>query len=109
MGIRVVSLRAGAPLEHQRDPEETLVYGDRRGLFGNPHFMEDESDAERERVIALFKADLDADLEREGVLSRGIERLARRVRNGEQIALGCWCKPKACHLDHVLDRVKELL
>lgn len=96
-------------MEHQRDPEETMVYGDRGSVLGNGHRMQEDTDAERTRVIELFRAELDADWERHGARRKEIEKLAKRVRNGEQIALGCWCKPKACHLDLVLAKMKELL
>lgn len=110
MGIRVVNLRSGALTEYQRDPEETLVYGDRRSLvLGNPYPMRDRTEAERQRVIGLFRQRLDADWEVNGPIYRQAVALAQRVRSGEQLALGCWCAPKACHLDHVLAKVQELL
>ena len=72
-----------------RDALEIGVVGSK---WGNPFVMRDDTDAERERVIAAYRAwivdqpDLMASLE---------ELRGKR--------LGCWCAPKPCHGDVLVE------
>ena len=72
-----------------RDVPEMGIVGSK---WGNPFVMSDGSDTERERVIAAYRAwivdqpDLMASLE---------ELRGQR--------LGCWCAPKPCHGDVLVE------
>lgn len=56
--------------------------------WGNPFVMTDESDAERERVIAAY---------REWVVTQPALMSSLDELRGRR--LGCWCAPKHCHGD----------
>lgn len=64
-----------------------------RGRWGNPFAMQDQSEAERLRVVsefALYVRDMDR-AERERLLAPIREHLAAGG------VLACWCAPKLCH------------
>lgn len=110
MSIRVFSLRPDQR-EFGPEPGESVVRVDRDNpALGNPHLLHNQNDpAERERVIAAYVADSEADWAAHGPRRHAIEDLARRVAGGESIALACWCKPRACHGDWIAKRVLDLV
>ena len=80
----------------KRNSYDVLI--DRRGPFGNKWEMKNKSDEERNRVIEehkkwfLAKMDDYNDNFRYLVLAR----LSGKI-------LGCWCKPKPCHGDTIVE------
>ena len=67
--------------------EEWDVLGDRRSPYGNPFKV--GKDGTREEVLAKFH---------HYYYNRPALRLRAHLRlKGKRV--GCWCKPKACHLD----------
>jgi hypothetical protein len=71
-----------------KEPYDILI--DRSTIFGNPY--EIGVDGTRSEVIAKFKKYFDSNVE----LQIESEKLRGK-------ALGCWCKPKACHGDVIVD------
>lgn len=106
--IRVFSLRADQR-DNGPEPGESVVRVDRASpVLGNPHVLANQNDPEaRERVIARYIADSEADWQAHGPRRQAIETLAARVASGERIALACWCKPRACHGDWIVQKVLE--
>ena len=93
-------------------PGEIVLDGDRgmHNIFRNDHVLYDHSDNEgRARVIALHKIDFDNDWNSHGPMYHEVHRLANLIMGGKKIALRCWCKPKPCHLDHVVDKINEVV
>jgi hypothetical protein len=90
---------------------ESVVHFDRKNpVLGNPHVLHDPNDDdERERVIATYKKDLEADWEQKGPKYHALVALANRVISGEHLAGSCWCAPKPCHGDLIIERVKEIV
>lgn len=106
--IRVVSKRKGGDAAIAGEVE---VDGDRNNpALGNPFHLDDWKDeAARMRVLRMHQQEiLEPDILYGGPVYREMERLAFRVRNGERIALSCWCKPLPCHLDPIVDGVMAL-
>lgn len=99
-GVDIVSRRAGG---RAAAAGWSVVDVDRSNpVLGNRHVLRDHRDAnERARVIAAYKADLDADMARNGPMARAVADLAARVREGEKLALRCWCAPRPCHAEHI--------
>ncbi len=60
--------------------------------WGNPFVMADDSDAERERVIQAY---------REWVVAQPALMSSLEELRGQR--LGCWCAPKACHGDVLVE------
>lgn len=81
-GPRVANLRRREPFD---------VYVGRPSVWGNP-FREGRHGA-RSEVIARFRAWL---LDQPDLVER-----ARRELRGK--VLGCWCSPKPCHADVLLE------
>jgi len=65
-----------------------VEYGIERSKWGNPFAMDNDSDAERARAINAYREWLVAQPE----LMQSLEELRGK-------RLGCWCAPKACHGD----------
>lgn len=106
--IRVVSKRKGGEAATAGEVE---VDGDRNNpVLGNPFHLENWKDeASRMRVLRMHHREiLEMDILFGGPIYKEMERLAARVRNGERIALACWCKPLPCHLDPVADGVMAM-
>jgi len=64
-------------------------------IWGNPFII--GRDGDRDEVIAKYKGWL-----------LGIPELLERLPELEGKVLGCWCKPKACHGDFLVELVKGL-
>ncbi|MGI9585266.1 MAG: DUF4326 domain-containing protein, partial [Acidimicrobiia bacterium] len=60
--------------------------------WGNPFVMRDESDAEREQAIAAYRNWII----RQPELMASLEDLRDK-------RLGCWCAPKPCHGDVLVE------
>ena len=78
-------------------------------ILGNSHRMEDDSNKERSRVIELYRQDLDKDFLNKGMKYNAIVEIVNRIMNGEKLAGACWCKPKACHGDLILEKINLIL
>ena len=72
------------------------VMGDRSSFAGNPFVL--GRDGDRAEVLRKYEAWLDRHPEL-------VER-ARREFAGKRV--GCWCKPKDCHLDILVARMEAL-
>jgi hypothetical protein len=82
------------------------VYVGRPSVLGNPFSMSDES--EREGVVQSFRSYLREQWALKGPVRAELEELAERVRDGECIALQCWCAPKACHGDVIKEAINGI-
>ena len=104
--IRIVSKRKGGI---GAAPGETVIDVDRANpVLGNKHVLKNHNNAiERARIIAAYDADFKRDMAEHGPMSRACEDLARRLLNGEQLALSCWCAPRQCHAEIIRDNVFE--
>lgn len=106
--IRVVSKRNGGT---RPAPGETVIDGDRKHpVFGNRHYLNDwKNPAERERVIAKhLQEDFEPDVLASGPIYQAMQALATRLRQGENLAIACWCAPLKCHCDHIVDGTRKL-
>lgn len=93
MTITVISKRVPADL-----PEGTLiVYVGRPSPLGNPFHT--PRDGTREEVIAKFSEWLKAEVEKPDSPARAELIRIFRLAKHHDIALQCWCAPKACHGD----------
>lgn len=77
------------------------VYGGRAGkghdgYFGNPFRLQRESD--REKVLALYRRFFDERIKRDPEFKRRCLALYKK-------RVGCFCTPKACHLDVIAEWV----
>ena len=66
-------------------------------------------DGNREEVIKKYKKWVWKKYNEGGKVRREIDRLVEKVINGEDVVLGCWCKPKKCHGDVLRDLIDFLV
>lgn len=100
MSIRVVSQRKGGTAIRKN---EVPIDISRTSILGNPFPLEKESD--RNNVIELYRLYLHEQRRGNTEVWKAIKEIARMARNGENIALVCWCSPKACHGDVIVNAV----
>lgn len=72
---------------------------DRQSRWGNQHHMKNESVAERNRVCDENKKDLWRKIRNGSITLDELDALYGKV-------LGCWCKPKRCHGDDLVEAVE---
>jgi hypothetical protein len=109
--VRVVNYRLDMAPDSQPEEDESVVVVDRRNpTLGNKHILFRKGDLrERERALAAFSRDLEADFQRKGAMYLAVYDLAERVLAGEKITLQCACKPSPCHGDVIAKKVNELV
>lgn len=74
------------------------IYCGRPSKYGNPFWMKDES--MREQVIKDFK---------EKTLNKlDLTELLKLLKE-DNLYLGCFCAPKACHCDVIKEKLEQLL
>ena len=71
---------------------DVTEHGIRGSKWGNPFIMADESDGERERVIDAYRDWIASQPE----LMASLEELRGK-------RLGCWCAPRRCHGDVLVE------
>lgn len=96
MTTRVVNVQRGEEYDVYigREVQEWGLAGSK---WGNPFVLQDESDEERARVIAAYRAWI---TEGEG------QHLLADLHELRGKRLACWCAPKDCH-GHVLAEMVE--
>ena len=83
----------------------------RKSPMGNPEYMRNGSDEEREHVIEFFDNHL------EEVLASNIDspmkiefyRILNLVKAGHDVQLQCFCAPKKCHGDIIKIKLEYAL
>ena len=107
--VRLGNKSAGAPGKPK--PGEVAVDIDRRNrILGNPFVLHDPNDkAARADVIERFRSKYQADLACDGPMAKATQVLAERVKNGERIVCMCWCWPKPCHGNLIINEIKRQL
>ncbi|RMB08310.1 uncharacterized protein DUF4326 [Haloplanus aerogenes] len=98
-GRRIVHEPSGTELVSGRRFEPTK-WIDRRSQFGNPFTLtEDGGDVDsRERAIALYKGWFRGQLAENSDFAHAVHDLY-----GER--LGCWCLPRKCHGEVILEHL----
>ncbi len=82
---------------------EQIIYIGRPSVLGNPFAMSKESD--REDVISKYRDWLRARYAEHGDVYKELQRLAMLERDGKPLALQCWCAPRACHGDVIIEAI----
>lgn len=107
-GIRLGNKRKGSMAAPVKG--ETVIHIDRGNPLGNRHYLKDvNDDVERDKVIELFRQDYKKDWLRSGPMSKATIEIAQKVKEGQDVILMCWCHPKNCHGNEIIENVKRLL
>jgi hypothetical protein len=91
---------------HCKSGEPFDVYIGRGSPFGNPYSHKSGTQAQyvvanRVEAIACYERYFLDRLEKDAQFKRQVHALKGKV-------LACWCKPKACHGDVIIDYLKEV-
>jgi hypothetical protein len=84
----------------------TVLYIGRPSVLGNRFKMYDER--ERKWVVNQYRDWLRNEWLLQTSVRRELEALAERVRDGECIALQCFCAPLACHGDVIKEAIEGI-
>lgn len=87
--------------------DERVINVGRPSVLGNPYRMFNET--QRATVIHQFRLVLNKSRIDRGSMWLEVERIAMLVRGGENVALCCWCAPKACHGDVIKQAIEQIL
>jgi len=109
--IRLGNLRASVPKSRKPKEGDTVVRFDRvNPILGNKHILYDAGNSEeRAKVIALYKIDLNKDIQLKGPMFKAIEKLADKIIDGENIIGMCWCTPLPCHGSLIIEEVLKIV
>jgi len=107
--VRLGNKRQNSALKPR--PGETVIDIDRTNpILGNPFILKDHrNDAQRAEVISRYEDKFRADISRHGPMAQATEKLAERVKRGENLILMCWCAPRPCHGHSLMKRIAELV
>lgn len=104
MSIRIVNLRGYKLME-----DEILIKVDRSSVLGNVYKMRGNSNTERNRVCDEYKSYFMNKVKEKGKFRNEVIRIYRLVRDGNDVALGCWCAPKRCHAEVIKEFIESYL
>lgn len=105
--IRLINKRKGGDLP---ESDELIIDVDRSNpILGNPYVLTNPNDSlERTRVIKQFQHDFDVDCANNGPMLLECQRIAGLLTSGKRVVLRCWCSPKPCHGDIIMQKVREV-
>lgn len=90
-------------------PGEVVINICRPSVLGNPYKVQSPLMLALMDCIAQFRAHLESDLLTGGPMSNEIDRIVKLLLDGQDVILMCWCAPKACHGDVIIEAVNRLV
>lgn len=103
MPIRVVNTAKERPTEYIG----RAWAGKPASPLGNPFKLKGEES--RGAVIQSYRQWLWMKWAENGPEKEELLRIARRVKAGEEVTLGCWCHPHPCHGDVVANAINWII
>lgn len=86
-------------------PNEVLIKIDRTSVLGNPFYMADES--KRDMVCEKYKAYFVKKLaDKDQVFIRALRDIYDTMKDHD-VVLGCWCAPKRCHGETIINFINQ--
>jgi Domain of unknown function (DUF4326) len=105
--IRTGNRRDDAPEGVKPELDEMPYSIDRGSPLGNPYRI--TASMTRNQAIAYFRQDLERDIREKGPMYHQLRFIAERLREGHDIILMCWCAPRRCHGDAIIEQVNRLV
>lgn len=91
--IRLVNMKYYAAM-----PGERLFRIDRQSPIGNPFFMRNQGDFERDRVCDEYESHFSTRVSKGDTdFMKYLNTMLDVLKKGQRVALGCWCVPLRCH------------
>lgn len=85
-------------------------------ILGNPytHLPKETTIAlyqcnSREEAISKYADYFDTMYGHNIEFTKAIDEIYEKYKNGEEVFLGCWCKPKSCHGDIIKQKLEQRL
>lgn len=97
--ITIVNKRVSYKIKGQ------AIYIGRPSILGNPFTVMDYGHG---NAITVFRKWLWKQMQSDTEQLRELKRLAELHKNGHDLTLVCWCKPKPCHGDVVKSAIEYL-
>ena len=99
--------------EHYGD---NVFYCGRGSVLGNPysHIQDKKTKAlyivkTREEAIEKYGHYFDVMCESNLAFKKVVDDIYERYKNGEDVYLGCYCHPRACHCDLIVEKLRKRL
>jgi hypothetical protein len=99
MNIRIVNLRTYTHIEG-----EILIKVDRSTVVGNPFYMRTQTKSERDIVCDKYDVYFKEKMRNDPLFMAFVNHIVELGRT-KDIALGCWCFPKRCHAETILEYI----
>jgi len=87
--------------------DEIVVRVDRETILGNPYHMRVPIDIERNRVCDLYEKYFYEQMEKNYRFRNEVFRIFKLLKT-HNVALACWCVPKRCHAETILNYIKNI-
>lgn len=85
-------------------------------ILGNPytHLPKETTIAlyqcnSREEAVSKYADYFDTMYGHNIEFTKAIDEIYEKYKNGEEVFLGCWCKPKSCHGDIIKQKLEQRL
>ena len=95
---------------------DNTFYCGRGSILGNPytHIKDRETKAKfvvrnREEAIEKYAHYFDVMCGSNSEFTNAVDRIYKKYKAGEDVYLGCYCKPQSCHCDVIVDRLRRRL
>jgi len=95
--IRLVNIK-----HYKRTRDEKLIRIDRKSTVGNPFYIRNESD--RDKVCDDYEKYFNQQIIINPKFKNFLEYIVKESES-QNIALGCWCSPKRCHGQTILNYI----
>jgi len=105
--IRLGNKRWGSPLKPVAG--DVIINIDRPNVLGNYHPPESPLQCHVEESVNTYRKTLNEDLINGGPVAREIDRIVQLIKQGQNVILMCWCAPKLCHGDPIVEHIKACL
>lgn len=99
MSIEIINLR------NEKPSKIYDVRVDRQSIFGNPFKMSKES--KRDEVCDKYKIYFYEELKKKGQLYFFLQSLIKLYLTHGKLRLFCWCAPKRCHTETIVEFIME--
>jgi len=109
-GIHVYNITSE---EHYGD---NVFYCGRGSVLGNPYTFEHDKSTKalyvvktREEAIEKYSHYFDVMCDSNLRFKKVVNEIYEKYKNGEDVYLGCYCHPRSCHCDVIVDKLRKRL
>jgi hypothetical protein len=93
-------------------PDDLLIFDIDRScpLMGNPIPLEDKDDDDmRDSVLLEYREYFQKEYAGNPAFRQRIQYFADLVKSGKKLGLRCWCHPKKCHGNVIIEKINQLV